>query len=65
MNTDRASAYYGVFDAKSRIDALQNEFVQGSKVIAEEAIPGIMIYCIPLDISHFACMKNALFSINS
>ncbi|XP_048727893.2 enoyl-CoA hydratase EchA19-like isoform X2 [Ostrea edulis] len=40
MNADRASAYYGMYDAKSRIDALQNEFTQGNKLTAEEAIPG-------------------------
>ncbi|XP_062573597.1 enoyl-CoA hydratase EchA19-like [Saccostrea cucullata] len=40
MNTDRSSAYYGVYDAKSMKDALQCEYTQGLKVIVEEAIPG-------------------------
>nr|XP_022317578.1 uncharacterized protein LOC111120862 [Crassostrea virginica] len=40
MNTDRASAYYGMYDAKSINDALQREFTQGMEVMLEESIPG-------------------------
>lgn len=41
MNTDRASAYYGMYDAKSINDALQREFTQGMGVMLEESIPGL------------------------
>lgn len=48
MNTDRSSAYYSMYDAKSINDALQREFTQGIKVITEESIPGSNLYSMQL-----------------
>ncbi|KAJ5746773.1 hypothetical protein N7520_011955 [Penicillium odoratum] len=40
LNTDRRSCYYSAYEAKSFDDALSNEFTEGRKVIAKEAIQG-------------------------
>ncbi|XP_068092964.1 enoyl-CoA hydratase EchA19-like isoform X2 [Hyperolius riggenbachi] len=40
MNTDRTSAYYSSFDATSFTDAMQFEFNNGVKVVAEESVAG-------------------------
>ncbi|KAL4887600.1 ClpP/crotonase-like domain-containing protein [Aspergillus karnatakaensis] len=40
MNTDRASAYYAAFDARSFEDALGFEYDHGVKVIGEESVKG-------------------------
>lgn len=40
LRTDRASAYYATYDAKSMEDALQFEFENGKNVIEEESIKG-------------------------
>ena len=48
MKTDRASAYYGAFNAKSFEDALKAEWNRGKPVVEAEAIHGgkiILCHC--------------------
>ncbi|KAL3888186.1 hypothetical protein ACJMK2_000565 [Sinanodonta woodiana] len=40
MNVDRKFAYYSTFDAESWDAAMQYEFMNGMKVIQDEAVPG-------------------------
>ena len=40
MNTDRRSAYYSMYDAKSTKDAFQFEWENGAKILKEESVKG-------------------------
>ncbi|KAK0256717.1 hypothetical protein LTR91_000199 [Friedmanniomyces endolithicus] len=40
LRADRESAYYAAFDAGTFRDAMQNEFVEGSKVVQAESVHG-------------------------
>ncbi|XP_018415844.1 PREDICTED: uncharacterized protein LOC108790133 [Nanorana parkeri] len=40
MRADRSSAYYSTFDSASFTDAMQYEFDNGAKVLAEESVAG-------------------------
>ncbi|KAL5014730.1 hypothetical protein ScPMuIL_009000 [Solemya velum] len=40
MKSDRRSAFYSTYNAKTTQDALQYEFVNGKKVFMEESLPG-------------------------
>ena len=53
MKTDRASAYYGAFNAKSFEDALKAEWNRGKPVVEAEAIHGGKIKSPSLLFDHF------------
>ncbi|TKA42741.1 hypothetical protein B0A55_13794 [Friedmanniomyces simplex] len=40
MRADRESAYYAAFDAGTFQEAMQNEFVEGSRVVQQESVRG-------------------------
>ena len=63
MNRDRRSAYNAMYDASSYTDAMQYEFVNGMKVIHEEAIPGVLIQRV-ISLVHQQCTANICERLN-
>ena len=62
MRKDRANCYYTTFEAKSRMDAFQNEFVEGIKVVLSESVPGksevlvMVCVCMCMLVYQHACV---------